>query len=1034
MSFDLKNWQSEVRAWWAEQIPKLKTTSIDSAYALLAASAWLPLLAAYAANPGTAITALVGITSGVGSNLVANLVQNAYDRTRGGRQVTDQARQDPLIRAELDAILRATQTLEAAQQALGDRWDGFARQLAQEMAALPGESTLTVTLGDGTVVRGSVVTGDLTLDHGSTFVGGDQVSIQAEQVRVSLPPQEDTKASKAQAQERALRAYLERLAGECDVLHLRGMDPRAADATQKETMSLAAVYTALDTTHSIYLDADQVAALKERGEKVLDGIRPTRPMSAVEAASGFDRLVLLGDPGAGKTTFVNYLALHLAQAALHGDGMEALPGWTRGPLVPLRVILRDLARSPCLDENGTAAALWDFVAESLADADLADAAPALRERLESGQAILLFDGLDEVDAKARRPVLDAVVDFARTHRHIPLLVTCRVYAYQEPGWRLPNFEQTTLAPFDERKMDHFVGAWYSEVAEMGLMSTSDAKTRAARLREAVRRPDLRLLAPNPLLLTMMALLHSSYGRLPEDRVRLYSEIVELLLARWEQSRLGRETLTQARLSPGDLRFALEEVAYQAHGSPSSGEGTADVSESLLREILAVNYLEGNWNRAGDVIRYIRERAGLLVERKPGVYAFPHRTLQEYLAGCHLSVQTEFPSLAADLVRRDETRWREPFLVAVGKTARMENRVDLALATVDNLCPRACPEAAEGTVELAAAADERAYRCAWLAGEALVEVGMNKLRQRDAWMVRLERVAGWLAQLLEVGALKPVERAAAGRVLAHLGDPRDLDALVFVPGGPFTMGSGDEDTDARDNERPQHIVEVANFCIGKYPVTNEQYARFIEAGGYDEPRYWTEAGWAWRQTEHKGWGRTHGDRPEWWDDPTWNLPNHPVVGVCWYEALAYTRWLAEVTGRPYRLPTEAEWEKAARGTDGRIYPWGNKWADDYANTGESDIGRTTPVGAFPLDVSPYGALDMGGNVWEWCSTAWANYPYQANDGREHLEGDTGRISRGSSWALGSEYARCGDRSDDYPDYFNSYDGFRVVLPGSVPQGS
>ena len=264
-----------------------------------------------------------------------------------------------------------------------------------------------------------------------------------------------------------------------------------------------------------------------------------------------------------------------------------------------------------------------------------------------------------------------------------------------------TFEKTrslssTLAPFNEEKMDHFIGAWYAEVARMGMMSAPESEIRAGRLREAVRRPDLRVLAPNPLLLTMMALLHSSYGRLPEDRVQLYSEIVELLLARWEQSRLGRESLTRARLSPRDLRFALEEVAYVVHGRQPAGEGAAgtaqaDVTEADLRQVFQ-GYLEGDWTRAGDVIRYVRERAGLLLERKPTVYTFPHRTLQEYLAACHLSVQTDFPTLAAGLLQQDETLWREPFLLAVGKTGRAENRVDLALSAVDNLFYRIAQEA------------------------------------------------------------------------------------------------------------------------------------------------------------------------------------------------------------------------------------------------------------------------------------------------------------------------------------------------------
>jgi len=301
------------------------------------------------------------------------------------------------------------------------------------------------------------------------------------------------------------------------------------------------------------------------------------------------------------------------------------------------------------------------------------------------------------------------------------------------------------------------------------------------------------------------------------------------------------------------------------------------------------------------------------------------------------------------------------------------------------------------------------------------------------------------------------------VLGLLGDPRDLDAVVFVPGGPFTMGSGEGDEEAYDDERPQHTVEVADFCIGRYPVTNCQYARFVEAGGYDERRYWTEVGWAWRtgarepdlsviedkelRGDYAAWlarrPPEERDRPFWWDDPTWNLPNHPVVGISWFEALAYARWLAEFTGRPCKLPTEAEWEKAARGGlppgggdqgEARIYPWENEWAEDHANTDEAGVGRTTAVGAFPTGASPYGVLDMSGNVWQWCSSVGvtaAGYPYRPDDGREDLERDAFRALRGGSWGEGRRNARCASRLVPSPDLFYFSVGFRVVFPGSPP---
>jgi formylglycine-generating enzyme required for sulfatase activity len=161
-----------------------------------------------------------------------------------------------------------------------------------------------------------------------------------------------------------------------------------------------------------------------------------------------------------------------------------------------------------------------------------------------------------------------------------------------------------------------------------------------------------------------------------------------------------------------------------------------------------------------------------------------------------------------------------------------------------------------------------------------------------------------------------------------------------------------------------------------------------------------------------------------------------VGVSWFEALAYVRWLAAFTGRACRLPTEAEWEKAARGTDGRIYPWGDERAEGRANTSETDLGRTTVVGAFPGGASPYGALDMSGNVWEWCSSAWKDYPYRADDGREDLEGDDFRVWRGGSWNDDRRYARCASRLSSRPDdvFFDFNVGFRVVFPGSLPSDS
>ena len=176
-----------------------------------------------------------------------------------------------------------------------------------------------------------------------------------------------------------------------------------------------------------------------------------------------------------------------------------------------------------------------------------------------------------------------------------------------------------------------------------------------------------------------------------------------------------------------------------------------------------------------------------------------------------------------------------------------------------------------------------------------------------------------------------------------------------------MGSNDY-----DDEKPPHTVHVSAFQISRYPVTNVQYRVFIVDGGYSERTYWTDEGWKWKEKEDI-------TEPD-WAGGAFDLANHPVVRVSWYEATTFCRWLtirlqkigALSDHEEIRLPTEAEWEKAARGTDERIYPWGNdKITPELANYTDTGLGVTSTVGCFPRGVSPYGCEEMAGNVWEYC---------------------------------------------------------------------
>ncbi len=233
----------------------------------------------------------------------------------------------------------------------------------------------------------------------------------------------------------------------------------------------------------------------------------------------------------------------------------------------------------------------------------------------------------------------------------------------------------------------------------------------------------------------------------------------------------------------------------------------------------------------------------------------------------------------------------------------------------------------------------------------------------------------------------------------------LPPICPVSAGVFTMGSDkSRDKDADDDETPQYPVEVDAFAIGQHPVTVAEYACAVRAKAVREPeKSWDDVDWATQQAH----------------------PDHPVVCVSWNDTVAYCAWLAKLTSQPWRLPTEAEWEKAARGTDGRIYPWGDTFDKARCNTSESGIGRTTPVGRYPTGESPYHVQDMAGNVWEWTSSLLQPYPYRKNDGRENPDSTDNRVLRGGSWDVGSQYTRAAYRDGSRWVSFDDSGGFRLA---------
>lgn len=280
-----------------------------------------------------------------------------------------------------------------------------------------------------------------------------------------------------------------------------------------------------------------------------------------------------------------------------------------------------------------------------------------------------------------------------------------------------------------------------------------------------------------------------------------------------------------------------------------------------------------------------------------------------------------------------------------------------------------------------------------------------------------RIKDLLLDAVSHGTLTVIQREQAGRILSRLGDPRDLEVLTVIPAGNFTMGS-----DSHPNSQPVKTIAMWSFRIGIYPVVNKHYMAFI-------------------QDTNREWLSPDGADPE--------RQNAPATNLTWHDARAYCAWLTtrwRSNGKidpeeEVRLPTEPEWERAARGdqnepgNDGLVYPWGTSWQEDAANSEETGFNNTCAVGIFPKGRSPYGCYDMAGNVWEWCTTLWGedmatpSFPYpwreddrEALDAPEHVR----RVLRGGCFSSPKVKANCTYRGSLEPSGFWRGNGFRIVV--------
>ncbi len=302
----------------------------------------------------------------------------------------------------------------------------------------------------------------------------------------------------------------------------------------------------------------------------------------------------------------------------------------------------------------------------------------------------------------------------------------------------------------------------------------------------------------------------------------------------------------------------------------------------------------------------------------------------------------------------------------------------------------------------------------------------KIRREPDFRPDCKRVVDNINQMLNVTVQPPPPptptknplEASEDAVRAIIGDPF---AWCAVPAGEFIMGSDDH----YDDEKPRRTLNLDyDFAIAKYPITYSQFERFIQAkDGFKDARWWV--------------GLTD-EQPKQTGEQELKIDNHPRENVSWYDAIAFCRWLSfrrsgvfdvdKVDQWVVRLPTEFEWEKAARGTNGLEYPYGNEFDAQKCNTKESGIGQTTPVTAYPQGASPYGALNMSGNVWEWCLSAYNEPQVLVRD--ENMRSEISRCLRGGSWINLRVSARTSLRFVGLPLKWLDFRGFRLVMSSPI----
>ena len=756
-----------------------------------------------------------------------------------------------------------------------------------------------------------------------------------------------------------------------------------------------------------------------------------RPLAEIPAKDTC--YLIIGDAGGGKSTACRYMALR----CFEDDKVEfGITGET-----PLPIYLRLEDFGTLIDDSTDdvccllecAEKFWQHEGKTEVFT-----AGQLYYALQHQPVWLFLDGLDEISNPDIRRRLTAVVHELVESEEFPqlrLMLTSRPAAVTDELLTELGMPYYRLLPLEQKQIEDFAHNYYT--ANLTEETTDQVTMRAKELIDALDDvPAAKQLATNPLLLTVTAVLHYKEGKLPRYRAELYEKCIDQLMA--------QRAATQGKLETGRITFTypaapskpiidwnhnqiidmLRDLAFSAH--QRIGDEVFLNRELMFLRLQQSDHIPPEKRTSSELEKAAEsfldecDRLIGLLAFRGGHYVFIHRTFQEYLAAHWLSLQREADQQKHlfDMLK-NPAHWREVIRLFFNRLGKSN------------------PNFGDDLIEqLGAQATElRDIQLIPLAAESLNDFEDYQQRYRSHGTIKNN-----LQNLRDTAHDQPKLFLACGDALGLMNEPEidvfDPPMVLCEPTQPFIMGS-DEETD----ERPIHPVQLSPFSIGIYPVTNKEFSEFIKCNGYGDEQYWYDEVSSFRFDGREFFGGLKERIPRLWLDEQFGRDHlsAPVVGVSWYEAMAYCRWWSLTFGYKHQpqcilsLPTEAEWEYACRAGTTTPFNTGENLTTDQANyngnypykdnSKGNYLQRTTPVGSYPPN--NWGLYDMHGNVWEWCNDWYGDYPGESETNPTGAQTGSTRVIRGGSWSDNADGCRSAIRYNINPDGRSSNLGFRVV---------